>query len=109
MYFRNIPIAIFRLTSLVPCAKVAMSRWFCGSGRGEAVIGKTEPKLEERTFAALRRKVQEAELLSPATELLLRNLRFSGRLSIVVQNGCILKSGYEEGYFTRRQEERMIP
>ena len=73
------------------------------------MIGKTEPKLEERTFAELRRKVQEAELLSPATEMLLRKLRFSGRLSIVVQNGCILKSGYEEGYFTRRQDERMIP
>lgn len=62
-----------------------MSLWFCGSGRGEAVIGKTEPKLEERTFAALRRRVQEAELLSQATELLLRNLRFSGRLSIIVK------------------------
>ena len=73
------------------------------------MIGKTEPKLEERTFAALRRKVQEAELLSPATELLLRNLRFSGRLSIIVKNGCILKSGYEEGYFTPQRKDRMIP
>ena len=73
------------------------------------MIKKTEPKVEETTFAELRRKVQEAELLSAATEMLLRNLRFSGRLSIVVKNGCILKSGYEEGYFTRRQEERLIP
>jgi hypothetical protein len=37
------------------------------------------------------------------------HLAFSGRLSVVVQNGRILKSGYEEGYFTRRQQERMIP
>ena len=51
---------------------------------------------------------REARLLSSATETLLRHLRFSGRLSIVVKNGSILKSGYEEGYFTRQQEERMI-
>jgi len=69
----------------------------------------TEPTVAERTFTELRRKIQEAELLSTDTVQLLRTLRFSGRLSVVVQNGCILKSGYEEGYFTRRQEERMIP
>jgi hypothetical protein len=69
----------------------------------------TETNGEERTFAELRRKIREAELLSAATEKLLRNLRFSGRLSVVVKNGCILKSGYEEGYFSRRQDERMIP
>jgi len=69
----------------------------------------TELTVAERTFTELRRKIQGAELLSEETEKLLRTLRFSGRLSVVVQNGCILKSGYEEGYFTRRQEERMIP
>ena len=69
----------------------------------------TVAKDEERIFAELRRKIRQAELLSAATEKLLRNLRFSGRLSVVVKNGCILKSGYEEGYFSRRQEERMIP
>ena len=68
-----------------------------------------EPTVKDKTFAELRRKIQEAELLSADTELLLRNLRFSGRLSVVVKNGCILKSGYEEGYFTRQQEERLIP
>ena len=64
---------------------------------------------EERTFSELRRKIQEAEVLSAATEKLLKSLRFSGRLSVVLKNGCILKSGYEEGYFSRRQDERMIP
>ncbi len=68
-----------------------------------------KPMIEERTFAELRRKIRDCELLSPATEELLRSLRFSGRVSVVVKNGCILKSGYEEGYFTRRQEERLIP
>ena len=69
----------------------------------------TEPTAEENSFAELRRMIREARVLSTATEGLLRNLRFSGRLSIIVKNGSILKSGYEEGYFTRRQEERMMP
>jgi len=69
----------------------------------------TEPNTEDRSFAEFRRKIREAELLSAATEKLLRSLRFSGRLCVVVQNGSILKSGYEEGYFTRRRDERMIP
>jgi hypothetical protein len=70
----------------------------------------TEPNTstEDRSFAEFRRKVRQAEILSGAIEKLLRSLRFSGRLSVVVQNGSILKSGYEEGYFTRRLDERMI-
>jgi len=69
----------------------------------------TEPTVAEKLFTEFRRKIQEAELLSEETEKLLRTLRFSGRLSVVVKNGCILKSGYEEGYFTRQQEGRMVP
>ncbi len=69
----------------------------------------TEPTAEERSFSEFRRMTREARVLSPALEKLLRHLRFSGRLSVVVKNGSILKSGYEEGYFTRQQEERMIP
>ena len=68
-----------------------------------------EPTTEEKNFAEMRRKVRRAEVLSAAMEKLLRSLRFSGRLSVVVQNGTILKSGYEEGYFTRRQDDRMLP
>jgi hypothetical protein len=67
------------------------------------------PKTEERTFAELRRKVRNGELLSADTLKLLRNLRFTGRLCIVVKNGDIMKSGYEEGYFSRRQEDRLLP
>lgn len=68
----------------------------------------TEPTLEDRSFVEFRRKIKHAEILSAAMEKLLHGLRFSGRLSVVVQNGNVLKSGYEEGYFTRRQDERMI-
>ena len=54
---------------------------------------------EEKSFGEFRRKVRSAEVLSAAMERLLRNLHFSGKLSVVVQNGSVLKSGYEEGYF----------
>ncbi len=62
----------------------------------------------EGLFLEFRRKVRDSEVLSAATERLLLALRFSGRLSVVVQNGRVLKSGYEEGYFSRRKDVRMI-
>ncbi len=63
---------------------------------------------EDRIFQELRRRIKEGKVLSPTVESLLVGVRFTGRLSVVLQNGRILKSGYEEGYFTRRQEERLI-
>ena len=54
---------------------------------------------EETSFVEFRRKVRAAEMLSSAMERLSQQLRFTGRLSVVVQNGRVLKSGYEEGYF----------
>ena len=67
-----------------------------------------QPEGEDGLFAELRRKVRVAEVLSSSFEKLLARTYFTGKISVVVQNGRILKSGYEEGYFTRRQEERMI-
>lgn len=64
---------------------------------------------EDSVFAELRARIRSAEVLSSMIEKLLVKLHFTGRISVVVQNGRVLKSGYEEGYFTRRQEERMIP
>ena len=58
---------------------------------------------EEATFVEFRRKVRSAEVLSAAMERLLRSLQFTGRVSVVVQNGQVLKSGYEEGYFRQRE------
>jgi hypothetical protein len=52
-----------------------------------------------KAFVEFRRKVRSAEVLSAAVEQLLRALQFTGKLSVVVQNGRVLKSGYEEGYF----------
>jgi hypothetical protein len=58
---------------------------------------------EEKNFGEFRRKVKSAEVLSASMERLLLSLRFTGKVSVVMQNGRVLKSGYEEGYF-RRQE-----
>jgi hypothetical protein len=57
---------------------------------------------EGNTFVEFRRKVRSAEVLSSAMERLLWSLQFNGRLSVVVQNGRVLKSGYEEGYFRQQ-------
>jgi len=54
---------------------------------------------EGKNFVEFRRKVQAAEVLSAAMEHLLKCLKFSGRVSVIVQNGRVLKSGYEEGFF----------
>jgi hypothetical protein len=58
-------------------------------------------------FGEFRRKVRSAEVLSAAMQRLLQAIQFSGRLRVVVQNGRILESGYEEGYF-RRSESALV-
>jgi hypothetical protein len=60
---------------------------------------------EEKTFLEFRRKVRSAEVLSSSMERLLLTLRFTGRVSVVMKNGRVLKSGYEEGYFRQRGDE----
>jgi len=57
---------------------------------------------EEKTFGEFRRKVKSAEVLSASMQHLLMSLHFTGRVSVVMQNGRVLKSGYEEGYFHQR-------
>ena len=54
---------------------------------------------EEKNFGEFRRMVKSAEVLSGSMERLLMSLQFRGRVSVVVQNGRVLKSGYEESYF----------
>jgi hypothetical protein len=62
-------------------------------------MGSKESDAEQESFGQLRRKVRMAEVLSPEMERLLWETHFTGRLTQVVQNGRVLKSGYEEGYF----------
>jgi hypothetical protein len=54
---------------------------------------------EEAGFAELCRKVRDAEVFSAAMERLLTEIQFNGKVSVVVQHGRVLQSGYEEGYF----------
>ena len=70
--------------------------------RGENMMGSAENVNEERTFGEFRRKVKSAEVLSASMERLLLSLRFTGKVSVVMQNGRVLNSGYEEGYFRQR-------
>ncbi len=67
-----------------------------------------QPGSDEKLFYEFRRKVQDSQLLSAAVEKILSRLKFTGRLSVVVQNGRVLKSGYEEGYFRRRDDLRVL-
>ena len=61
-----------------------------------------------KNFVEFRRKVRAAEVLSAAMEQLVKTLNFSGRISVVIQNGRVLKSGYEEGFFRQRQADSML-
>jgi hypothetical protein len=67
-----------------------------------------EPRTPEaengNLFLIFRRKVQASDVLSAATVKLIQSLGFTGRLTVVLQNGQILKSGYEEGYFRRKDD-----
>jgi hypothetical protein len=66
----------------------------------ELMTCNTQPE-NEGGFVEFRRKVRSAEVLSAAMEQLLWILRFTGKVSVVVQNGRVLKSGYEEGHFRK--------
>jgi hypothetical protein len=55
--------------------------------------------IEETGFTEFRRKIRAAEVLSAAMQRLLSDIHFNGKVSVVIQNGQVLKSGYEEGYF----------
>ena len=54
---------------------------------------------EETSYTEFRRKIRAAEVLSASLERLMTRIQFNGKVSVVVQNGRVLKSGYEEGYF----------
>ena len=71
-----------------------------------AMTSNSDNSSEEKNFVEFRRKVRSAEVLSASMERLLLSLRFTGRVSVVMQNGRVLKSGYEESYFRQRGEGR---
>lgn len=70
--------------------------------RDEEVMSNGDIVNEEKGFVEFRRKVRSAEVLSAAMERLLLSLQFTGRGSVVVQNGRVLESVYADGYFRQR-------
>lgn len=60
-----------------------------------------DPQQNEQVFTEFRRKVKNAEVLSGSMQRLILALNFTGKVSVIIQNGRILKSGYEEGYFRK--------
>jgi hypothetical protein len=67
------------------------------------MTSKPDSSIDEKNFGEFRRKVRSAEVLSASVEHLLLSLRFTGRVCVVMQNGRVLKIGYEEGYFRHRE------
>lgn len=62
-------------------------------------MAQVSSETEATGFVEFRRKVRAAEVLSSAMERLMTQIHFNGKVSVIVQNGRVLKSGYEEGYF----------
>jgi len=60
--------------------------------------------MEEGRFVEFRRKIRTAEVLSGAIQRLISEIHFNGKISVIIQNGRVLKSGYEEGYFRHHPE-----
>jgi hypothetical protein len=85
-------------------APAPLSRTDCTAERPLAAHLADTRSADERVFLELRRKVQESGLLSAATERLLHIMKFNGRLTVVVHNGRVFKSAYEEGYFRRKND-----
>jgi hypothetical protein len=69
------------------------------AGTMPQVSGEGEREPHQSGFAEFRRRVRTAEVLSPAIERLLVEIGFNGKVSVIIQHGRVLKSGYEEGYF----------
>ncbi len=63
---------------------------------------------DEKQFTEFRQKVRSADLLSAAVVHLLRAIHFTGRVCIVLHNGQVLKSGYEEGYFCSHPKTNIV-
>ena len=70
--------------------------------QGRKMMALTDNINDEKNFGEFRRKVKSAEVLSASMERLLLSLHFTGTVSVVMQNGRVLKSGYQESYFRQR-------
>jgi hypothetical protein len=60
---------------------------------------------EQRIFVEFRRKMRSADVLSGSMERLLQDIHFTGQVNLILQNGRVLKSGYQESYFRQHESE----
>jgi hypothetical protein len=67
----------------------------------------THSPVEGLRFTEFRRKVRDSEVLSSSMQRLVRDLFFTGRLLVIIENGHVLKSGYEESYFSHRDRREV--
>ena len=101
------PIGITTLTRKIHSYTLAKV-YNPNSFQGTCPMSSIDNQKEEKSFVEFRRKVRAAEVLSAAMEQLLRSVNFSGRVSVIVQNGRVLKSGYEEGFFRQRETGSLL-
>ena len=71
-------------------------------GRKKIAMPHVNGESEDAGFVEFRRKIRDAEVLSASMERLMTQIHFNGKVSVIVHNGRVLKSGYEEGYFRNR-------
>jgi hypothetical protein len=91
------------LTEKIHSYRIAAMCDYLGS-KDKAMTSNSDNSNADRDFSEFRRKVRAAEVLSASMERLLLSLRFTGRVSVVMQNGRVLKAGYEESYFCQRAD-----
>jgi hypothetical protein len=80
-------------------AAIASAYRYCFEGEKKAGMCELSRGVEEYRFVEFRRKIRAAEVLSAAMQRLISDIQFNGKVSVIIQNGQVLKSGYEEGYF----------
>ena len=84
------------------CRKPSFTPQEIFAGTSSELSAPAENSRSEEMFLHFRQKVQESSLLSASTEKLLAELRFCGQITVVINNGNILKSSYGEGYFRKK-------
>jgi hypothetical protein len=60
---------------------------------------------QQKIFGEFRRKMRSADVLSGSMERLLQDIHFTGQVNLILQNGRVLKSGYQESYFRQLESE----
>jgi hypothetical protein len=71
-------------------------------------MGSADKSGEGHDFVEFRRKVRAAEVRASASGREGEAQKVCGRAVVVVQNGQVLQSGYQEGFFNQRGAESKL-